>query len=236
MKKLIAIICVLLVIFVGLVIYRKSNVNANNVTAGEVGQIEEYITKIYTWKEVTGEALPTFDNINNAPDLWLWQVVVNNLEEYAVSREQIQSKAIEIFGSNFTKEFPEEGTENLKYDETLSLYIASEVQTDSKEDVFYINKIEKNQNEYRVEIAEYLEDYSTETETTNEENSNGYDIKIENLNGEEIATVKDTDGETVMINTIKENIDKLSKKVVTLQKGDNDNFYVTKVVNGDVDF
>ena len=236
MKKLIAIICVLLVIFVGLVMYRKSNVNANNVTASEVGQIEEYITKIYTWKEVTEEALPTFDNINNAPDLWLWQVVVNNLEEYAVSREQIQSKAMEIFGSNFTKEFPEEGTENLKYDETLSLYIASEVQTDSKEDVFYINKIEKNQNEYRVEIAEYLEDYSTETETTNEENSNGYDIKIENLNGEEIATVKDTDGETVMINTIKENIDKLSKKVVTLQKGDNDNFYVTKVVNGDVDF
>ena len=56
------------------------------------------------------------------------------------------------------------------------------------------------------------------------------------MNGEEIATVKDTDGETVIVNTIKENIDKLSKKIVTLQKGDNDNFYVTKVVNRDVDF
>lgn len=231
MKKLIAIICVLLVIFVGMVIYRRSNINSNNVTASEVGQIEEYITKIYAWKEVTGEALPTFDDINNAPDLWLWQVVVNNLEEYAVSREQIQSKATEIFGANFTKEFPEEGTENLKYDESLNLYVAGEIQTDNKEDVFYINSIEKKQNEYKVEIAEYLEDYSNETNGA-EENNNGYDIKIENLNGEEIATVKDTDGETVIVNTIKENIDKLSKKIVTLQKGDNDNFYVTKVVNG----
>ena len=231
MKKLIAIICVLLVIFVGMVIYRRSNINSNNVTASEVGQIEEYITKIYAWKEVTGEALPTFDDINNAPDLWLWQVVVNNLEEYAVSREQIQSKATEIFGANFTKEFPEEGTENLKYDESLNLYVAEEIQTDNKEDVFYINSIEKSQNEYKVEIAEYLEDYSNETNET-EESNNGYDIKIENLNGEEIATVKDTDGETVIVNTIKENIDKLSKKIVTLQKGDNDNFYVIKVVNG----
>ena len=231
MKKLIAIICVLLVIFVGMVIYRRSNINSNNVTASEVGQIEEYITKIYAWKEVTGEALPTFDDINSAPDLWLWQVVVNNLEEYAVSREQIQSKATEIFGANFTKEFPEEGTENLKYDESLNLYVAGEIQTDNKEDVFYINSIEKKQNEYKVEIAEYLEDYSNETNGA-EENNNGYDIKIENLNGEEIATVKDTDGETVIVNTIKENIDKLSKKIVTLQKGDNDNFYVIKVVNG----
>ena len=235
MKKLIAIICVLLVIFVGMVIYRRSNINSNNVTANEVGQIEEYITKIYTWKEVTGEALPAFDNINNAPDSWIWQVVVNNLEEYAVTREQIQSKATEIFGPNFTKEFPEEGTENLKYDESLNLYVAEEIQTDNKEDVFYINSIEKSQNEYKVEIAEYLEDYSNETNET-EESNNGYDIKIENLNGEEIATVKDTDGETVIVNTIKENIDKLSKKIVTLQKGDNDNFYVTKVVNRDVDF
>lgn len=231
MKKLIAIICVLLVIFVGMVIYRRSNINSNNVTASEVEQIEEYITKIYAWKEVTGEALPVFDNINDAPDLWLWQVVVNNLEEYAVSREQIQSKATEIFGPNFTKEFPEEGTENLKYDESLNLYVAEEIQTDNKEDVFYINNIEKNQNEYKVEIAEYLEDYSNETNEA-EESNNGYDIKIENLNGEEIATVKDTDGETVIVNTIKENIDKLSKKIVTLQKGDNDKFYVIKVVNG----
>ena len=234
MKKLIAIICVLLVIFVGMVIYRENTKNKDNITASEVGQIEEYITKIYAWKEVTGEALPTFDDINNAPDLWLWQVVVNNLEEYAVSREQIQSKATEIFGTNFTKEFPEEGTENLKYDESSNLYVAEEIQTDDKEDVFYISNIQKKENEYTVEIAEYLEDYSNET--NGEENNNGYDIKIENLNEEEIATVKDTEGETAIINKIKENIDKLSKKIVTLQKGENDSFYVTKVANGNGDF
>ena len=42
MKKLLAIICVLLVIFIGMYIY-KTNANQNNVTVSEVQKIEEYI-------------------------------------------------------------------------------------------------------------------------------------------------------------------------------------------------
>ena len=74
MKKLLAIICILLVIFIGMFIY-KNNVNQNNVTVSEVKKIEEYISKIYMWQEITGEALPKFDDINDAPDLWVWEVV-----------------------------------------------------------------------------------------------------------------------------------------------------------------
>ena len=77
MKKLLAIICVLLVIFVGMYIY-KNNINQNTVNVSEVEKIEEYISKIYMWQEVTEEALPKFDNINNAPDLWVWEVVKKN--------------------------------------------------------------------------------------------------------------------------------------------------------------
>ena len=79
MKKLLAIICVLLVIFIGMYIY-KTNINQNNVTVSEVQKIEEYISKIYMWQEITEEALPKFDNINDAPDLWVWEVVKKDLE------------------------------------------------------------------------------------------------------------------------------------------------------------
>ena len=102
MKKLLAIICVLLVIFIGMYIY-KTNANQNNVTVSEVQKIEEYISKIYMWKEVTEEALPKFDDINDAPDLWTWEVVKKNLEEYELDYNQIQEKATEIFGNKFTK-------------------------------------------------------------------------------------------------------------------------------------
>ena len=27
------------------------------------------------WKEITKEALPTFENINNANELWVWEVI-----------------------------------------------------------------------------------------------------------------------------------------------------------------
>ena len=46
MKKLLAIICVLLVIFIGMFIY-KNNIKQNNVNVFEVQEIEVYIYKIY---------------------------------------------------------------------------------------------------------------------------------------------------------------------------------------------
>ena len=47
MKQLIATICVLLVIFVGMLIYKKQEINKDNVNAEEVEKIQEYINKIY---------------------------------------------------------------------------------------------------------------------------------------------------------------------------------------------
>ena len=44
MKKLLAIICVLLVILVGMYLY-KTNLLKSNITAQEVEKIEEYISK-----------------------------------------------------------------------------------------------------------------------------------------------------------------------------------------------
>ena len=229
MKKLVAIICVLLVIFIGMYI-NKTKSSQKIVTASEVEKVEEYISKIYMWKEVTEEALPEFNNINEAPDLWTWEVVKKNLEDYELTYEEIQQKATELFGKQFTKQFPKEGTEYIKYDEQTDKYITNGIGLDSLDDSFLIKNINKNKNEYNVEIVEYLEDYSNSAEVEDEDEV--YDIYIKNLNQDTIATIKSNEGETKAIETVKENIDKFTIKTIKLIKDSDGNIYVKQVEQG----
>ena len=229
MKKLVAIICILLFIFIGMYI-NKSRSTQSLVTASEVSQVEDYISRIYMWQEITGEALPKFDNINNAPDLWIWEVVKKNLENYELSYEEIQEEAIELFGNQFTKQFPKEGTEYIQYDEQTDKYITSGIGLDSLDDSFLIKNINKNKNEYNVEIVEYLEDYSNSAEVEDEDEV--YDIYIKNLNQDTIATIKSNEGETKAIETVKENIDKFTIKTIKLIKDSDGNIYVKQVEQG----
>lgn len=229
MKKLVAIICVLLVIFIGMYI-NKTKSSQKMVTASEVEKVEEYISKIYMWKEVTEEALPEFNNINEAPDLWTWEVVKKNLEDYELTYEEIQQKATELFGKQFTKQFPKEGTEYIKYDEQTDKYITSGIGLDSLNDCFLIKNINKNKNEYDVEIVEYLEDYSNSAGVEDEDEV--YDIYIKNLNQDTIATIKSNEGETKAIETVKENIDKFTTKTIKLIKDSDGNIYVKQVEQG----
>lgn len=229
MKKLVAIICVLLVIFIGMYI-NKTKSNQKKVTASEVEKVEEYISKIYMWKEVTEEALPEFNNINEAPDLWTWEVVKKNLEDYELTYEEIQQKATELFGKQFTKQFPKEGTEYIKYDEQTDKYITSGIGLDSLDDCFLIKNINKNKNEYDVEIVEYLEGYSNSVGVEDEDEV--YDIYIKNLNQDTIATIKSNEGETKAIETVKENIDKFTTKTIKLIKDSDGNIYVKQVEQG----
>ena len=143
MKKLLAIICVLIIIFIGIFVY-KTNGNKSIVNVSEVDKIEEYISKIYLWPEVTEDALPTFDNINNAPDLWVWEVVKKSFDKYELKYEEIQEKAYEIFGDNFKKQFPKEGTDYIYYSEEYGKYITSGMGLDTEDDLFLIKNIKKN--------------------------------------------------------------------------------------------
>lgn len=229
MKKLVAIICVLLVIFIGMYI-NKTKSSQKIVTASEVEKVEEYISKIYMWKEVTEEALPEFNNINETPDLWTWEVVKKNLEDYELTYEEIQQKATELFGKQFTKQFPKEGTEYIQYDEQTDKYITSGIGLDSLDDSFLIKNINKNKNEYDVEIVEYLEDYSNSAGVEDEDEV--YDIYIKNLNQDTIATIKSNEGETKAIETVKENIDKFTTKTIKLIKDSDGNIYVKQVEQG----
>ena len=230
MKKLIVIILILLIIFIGMYVYKQNKIStnkSNEITIDEITKIETYLQKIYMWKEITNEALPVFENINDAPDIWVWEVVKKNLEEYELSGEQLQNKAKEIFGQDFQKEFPKNGYEYMEYNQETNTYYAIGSALDNEEDVFLLDKIEKQEEGYVVQIIEYLEDYSQGYETTNSE----YDIQIKNLNNEVIGTVKNTESETNIQQFVKDNIDKFTKKEVTLKTDENGNVYVKSVRN-----
>ena len=200
-----------------MIIYRNMAISSSNqVSVQEIEQIETYITKIYMWREVTSEALPTFENINEASEMWTWEAVKKNLEDYELSYDQIQKKAKELFGTDFTKEFPKEGTENFTYDEQTGKYYATGMGLDQEEDCFLLNQINPTDTGYEVEIVEYLEDYSQESQ-----------IIIKNLNDEEIGKVEENQ-ESSSQDIVKNNLDKFTKKIVTLKK-EGDNIYVQKV-------
>ena len=230
MKKLIVIIIILLIIFVGMYIYRQSKIITNQsteISVDEINKIETYLQKIYMWREITGEALPTFDDINKAPDVWLWEVVKKNLEEYELSYQQLEDKTKEIFGEDLQKEFPKEGYEYMEYNEETDTYYAIGSGLDNQEDVFLLDTIQKQENGYIVQIVEYLEDYAEGYETTNAE----YNIQIKNLNDETIGEVINTEDETNIQQLVKDHIDRFTKKEVNLETDENGNIYVTSVRN-----
>ena len=206
MKRLFIIIGILAIIFFGMVIYKNTANNTNSITIQEVQNIEGYISKIYMWKETTNEALPTFEDINSADDLWVWEVVKRNLEEYEISYEQIQLKAKELFGEDFQKQFPKEGTSGLAYEQE-DKYIATETDLDMQEDVFLLNHIDKVNGEYIIEIIEYLQDYSSED-----------NIIVKNTKGEEIGTIGINESETKIQELVKNNISKFTKKKIYLKQ------------------
>ncbi len=226
MKKLLAIICILLVIFIGMYI-NKNKSTQNMVTATEVENVQEYISKIYMWKEVTEEALPKFDNINDAPDVWTWEVVKKNLDNYEATYEEIEQRAIQLFGKQFTKQFPEEGTEYIQYNDELGKYLTSGIGLDALDDCFLIKNIKKTKSGYEVEIVEYLEDY--ENSFGVEDESEIYEIYIKNLNQDTIATMKNNEAENKSVEIVKENLDKFTTKTVNLVKDSDGNIYVQSV-------
>lgn len=218
MKKMIIIIIILLVILIGMFLYKNILAGSkNNINVQEIENIENYILKIYMWKEITGDALPSFENINNADEKWIWEVVKKNLDNYEFTSEEIQEKAKELFGDNFNKQFPKEGNNSFQYEEKEDKYIATQTEFDEEEDAFLLNNIEKTKDGYKVEIVEFLEDYS-------EENN----VIIRNIQNEEIEKIAENESETKIQELVKSNIDRFSKKNIYL-KNLNEKLYIQKV-------
>lgn len=223
MRKMIAIIVILAMIFLGMIGYKKVVIKTSNIGIQEIEKIENYMNQIYMWKEITNEALPCFENINQANETWIWEVVLKNLEEYEISYDKLKEKAKELFGDSFTKEFPKEGTQNLIYNEKNNLYYATSVELDQQEDLFLLNKIDKIDKGYEVEIIEYLGDYSQATAKNQ--------IVIRNIEGEEIATISIQE-EGKINEIVKNNVEKLNKKKVYI-KEEGKEIFVQRVEKGE---
>ncbi|MBO6232813.1 MAG: hypothetical protein J6N78_01940, partial [Clostridia bacterium] len=141
MKKMLVTILILLIVFIGMLIFRTSE-NETEIKIDEINKIESYIKKIYGWKEVTDDALPEFDDINNANEKWLWGILRENIDDSEIDYSKIENTTKEIYGKNFTKEYPKEGTEFIFYDKEKEKYIVKETTLDAVNDLFLINKIE----------------------------------------------------------------------------------------------
>lgn len=218
MKKMLIIIVILAGILISMIIYKNMAVGSkNNINIQEIKKIEEAISKIYLWKEVTNESLPEFENINETTDLWIWETVKKNIEKFEINYEEIEQISKELFGQDFNKEFPKNGNFSFQYDEEENVYIPTEVTLDQKEDAFIISNIEKNQEGYEVEIIEYLEDYSNEQK-----------VIVRNLTDEEIGQVSSSESETKIQEIVKENETRFDKKKLYF-KIENNNLIIQKV-------
>ena len=208
MRKMLIIIGILSIIFFGMIAYRKLEIkNSTTVNAGEVTQIQSYIEKIYLWKEVTKEALPTFSDINQANDKWIWEVVKNNLDDYEISLEEANKKVKELFGKECNKQMPKEGNSSFIYNEESGKYEATGVELDNKQDTFLINNITKTKDGYQVEIIEYLINHMNEN-----------NITVENTNEESLGTVGNSANDTKIQDIVKQNKSRFTKKKITLKK------------------
>ncbi len=214
MKKLFIIIIILIIIFIGMFVYKNIISKANQVNMQEVEKIESYINQIYLEREIVGDSLPYFETINEANEKWIWEVVKKNLEDDKISYEQLQEKAKELFGEDFKSKLPKEGTDYLVYNKEQNYYDAIPSEMDNQGSFFLLNKIEKVKDGFEVEIIEYLEDYSEMIEDVTKDY-----IVIKNLNQEEISRTS-TSKEEEGIEIVKRNIDKFTNKKILLKYKD----------------
>lgn len=218
MKKMLIIIVVLAVILITMMIYKNMTVNNSNIISiQEIENIEKSIFNIYLWKEVTNNALPEFENVNDADDLWTWEAVKKNVEKFEVSYEEIEKESKELFGQEFNKNFPKSGNTSFEYNEENDIYLATGVNLDQMEDDFLISNIQRLEDGYEIKIIEYLEDYSNEGK-----------VIVRNTSEEEIGQVGIDDSETKIQEIVKENETRFDKKKLYF-KTENNNLIIQKV-------
>ena len=86
MKKYIKLlIVVILLCLISILIYKFAFNKETKSKSQDFTDLKKYIYDIYGKNFI----IPEFDDINNAPDLWTWEVVKNNLENYESTYEEI---------------------------------------------------------------------------------------------------------------------------------------------------
>ena len=165
-NKVIWIIVIILIL--GFVVYKKFIEVPGNI-AGQMAieellkqvyyeEADNHLEKIFVKSGNIEDPLPKFDNINNAPEDWIWMVLYNNLEneENSYTYEEIQEKLTLLFSQNLKKTFPEEGIKDLiEKNAKTGKYNKIEIENNNKEYMYSIKSSTQEDNIYRINIIEY---------------------------------------------------------------------------------
>lgn len=159
------------------------------VSSLEKATLEGYVEKIYKYGEIVN--IPTFENINNADEEWLWVIAFKECENTEmVTKSELVAKAKELFGTSFNKQPKEDSVFGADWNEEMQYYEGKAHGLMAEDETRYIVKsVEKDQNRFKVEIVEYVLNVS------------------EIIKGEENAKVQIKNGDTVVA-TVSENEDK----------------------------
>lgn len=234
MKKDKIIYIIIIVLILGVVIYKKF-IEVPGDVAGQIAiedlisqvhyeDAEKHLKDIFIEKEnnFNSISLPEFQNINEAPNSWVWNVLYNNLEneENEYSYEQIQEKLIELFSNKLEIKFPEEGIEGvLEKNKENDLYYKVELQNNNTNKYGYnIKTLSQEDNIYKIYIIEYellcdeqnyilidcdgneINKFESEDEIENEISRNEY-----NLNKKEITIKIEETGKPNVVSIVKKN-------------------------------
>lgn len=196
---------IIIVLILGFVIYKKF-IEVPGHIAGQmaiedlISQVhyedaEKYLKDIFIQNEnsFNSIALPEFQNINDAPEEWIWNVLYNNLEdeENKYTYEQIQEKLIKLFSSEIKNKFPKEGIDGLiEKNKENDLYYKVELKNNNTKKYGYcIKSLTQEDTMYKIYIIEYTLICDEETytlidkdgnEVNNYEYKNGIEYEIEN--------------------------------------------------------
>ncbi len=219
MKIMGVVIVILLAIFLG-IFYTRTVEGAETyqvVTVEEVSEIEKYIGSIYMWESVTKEAIPSFESIEKADYLWIYEVIKQNLnEQYVLSEEMMRDNAKKIFGQDFELDIENNILTSFWYEEESKLYYPLETILSTTEDRFILKKIEKQNNIYTIEMIEYQEEYRIGVEE---------EVIVKTINDEEIYRTT-LDNHFEVIDIVKENEQKFDIRQIQLKEVDGEIYII----------
>lgn len=171
MKKDKIIYIIIIVLILGFVIYKKF-IEVPGHIAGQIA-IEDLISQVHYedaqkhLEDIFIEnensfnviPLPEFQNINEAPEEWIWNVLYNNLEneENKYTYEQIQEKLTNLFSSEIENKFPKEGIKGvIEKSKENNLYCKIDLKNNnSKKHAYCIKTLTQEDTRYKIYIIEY---------------------------------------------------------------------------------
>lgn len=133
---------------------------SNRLTDTEKQEIKQYINRIYNSHYV--EAVPVFEHINQANEDWIWRMASEYLVQtkgmHEFTSDEVEKTSKILYGDHFSKKIAKSSSRLVKYLEEDNKYCIPGMSVDMVWD-YIIKTVIKQENQYTIEIVEYMESY-----------------------------------------------------------------------------